>query len=38
VARNRRALEALTRWHHAQGLSPRPLAVEELFFRTTLGT
>jgi 4,5-dihydroxyphthalate decarboxylase len=38
VARNRRTLEALLRWHHAQGLSPRPLAMEELFFRTTLGT
>ncbi len=38
VARNRRAIEALARWHHAQGLSPRPLTVEELFLPTTLGT
>jgi len=29
-------LEAFLRHHHAQGLSPRPLAVEELFHSTTL--
>ncbi|NKC33547.1 substrate-binding domain-containing protein [Falsiroseomonas selenitidurans] len=38
IARNRKALSALARWHHAQGLSPRELTVEELFFRTTLGS
>lgn len=38
VARNRRAIEALARWHHTQGLSPRLLTVEDLFSRTTLAT
>jgi 4,5-dihydroxyphthalate decarboxylase len=38
IARNRTAIEALARWHHGQGLSPHPLAVEELFFRTTLSS
>ena len=38
IARNRRAVEAMARWHHTQGLSPRPLGVEDLFVRTTLGT
>ena len=38
IARNRAALAALARWHHAQGLSPHPLTMEELFFRTTLGS
>ncbi len=36
VAQNRHVLEAFLRHHHAQGLSPRPLAVEELFHSTTL--
>ncbi len=38
VKRNRAALEALARWHHAQGLSPRPIAVEEMFWPGTLGS
>lgn len=38
IARNRKPLEALARWHHAQGLSPHPLKVEDLFFRSTLAT
>lgn len=38
VARNRRAIEALARWHHTQGLSPRLLTMEDLFIRTTLAT
>jgi 4,5-dihydroxyphthalate decarboxylase len=38
VARNRRAIEALARWHHSQGLSPRLLTVEDLFLGTTLAT
>lgn len=38
IARNRAPLEALIRWHHAQGLSPRPLTIEELFLPTTLAT
>ena len=38
IARNRAPLEALIRWHHAQGLSPRPLTMEELFLPTTLAT
>jgi 4,5-dihydroxyphthalate decarboxylase len=36
IAKNRFAIEALARWHHEQGLSPRLLRPEEMFFRTTL--
>jgi 4,5-dihydroxyphthalate decarboxylase len=36
VAKNRTTLEAFLGHHHAQGLSPRRLAVEELFAPTTL--
>ena len=35
VAPNRVTLEAFLRHHHAQGLSHRPVAVEELFHPTT---
>jgi len=35
VAPNRRTLETFLRHHHAQGLSPRPVAVEELFHAST---
>ncbi len=35
VAANRKALETFLRHHHAQGLSSRRLAVEELFHPTT---
>jgi 4,5-dihydroxyphthalate decarboxylase len=38
IARNRRAIKALARWHHSQGLSPRLLTVEDLFVGTTLAT
>jgi 4,5-dihydroxyphthalate decarboxylase len=38
VAANRNALEAFLRHHHAQGLSSRRLAVEELFHPTTFET
>jgi 4,5-dihydroxyphthalate decarboxylase len=33
---NRHVLETFVRYHHAQGLSQRPVAPEELFARTTL--
>ena len=36
VAANRHVLEAFLRHHHAQGLSPRLVAVEELFHPATL--
>jgi 4,5-dihydroxyphthalate decarboxylase len=36
VASNRHVIEAFLRHHHGQGLSPRPLAVEELFHPSTL--
>ncbi len=35
VAANRRTLEAFVRHHHAQGLSARPMAVDELFHPAT---
>lgn len=38
ISRNRAAIEALARWHHEQGLSPRLLTLEEMFFRTMLAT
>jgi 4,5-dihydroxyphthalate decarboxylase len=38
VAANRKALETFLRHHHAQGLSPRLLNVEELFHPATLET
>jgi 4,5-dihydroxyphthalate decarboxylase len=38
VAPNRTTLDAFLRHHHAQGLSPRRLAVEELFHPATLET
>jgi 4,5-dihydroxyphthalate decarboxylase len=38
VAANRKALETFLRHHHAQGLSPRLLKVEELFHPGTLET
>lgn len=38
VSRNLAAIEALARWHHEQGLSPRPLAVTEIFAPTMLHT
>jgi 4,5-dihydroxyphthalate decarboxylase len=37
VKANMAAIEALARWHHEQGLSPRRLTAAEMFFRTTLG-
>jgi 4,5-dihydroxyphthalate decarboxylase len=36
VGSNRHVIEAFLRHHHGQGLSPRPLAVEELFHPSTL--
>jgi 4,5-dihydroxyphthalate decarboxylase len=36
VASNRHVIEAFLRHHHGQGLSPRRLAVEELFHPSTL--
>ena len=36
VAGNRHVIDTFLRHHHGQGLSPRPLAVEELFHPTTL--
>ena len=36
VAPNRHVIEAFLRHHHGQGLSPRPLAVDELFHPATL--
>jgi 4,5-dihydroxyphthalate decarboxylase len=36
VASNRHVIEAFLRHHHGQGLSPCPLAVEELFHPSTL--
>jgi len=36
VASNRHVIEAFLRHHHGQGLSPRPLAVEELFHPSTV--
>ena len=38
VAANRHVLETFLRHHHAQGLSPRQLAVEELFHPATFET
>lgn len=38
VAANRKALEAFLRHHHAQGISPRLVAVEELFHPATYET
>jgi len=38
VAANRNTLETFLRHHHAQGLSSRPLKVEELFHPTTFET
>jgi 4,5-dihydroxyphthalate decarboxylase len=35
VAGNRKVLEAFLRHHHAQGLSARQVAVDELFHPTT---
>ena len=37
IAKNRPTLEAVTRWSFAQHLSPRKLAVEEMFAPETLG-
>src|SRR5262249_39504797 len=36
VEPNRHVLETFTRYHHEQGLSPRKVAPEELFARSTL--
>ena len=36
VEKNRPTLEAQTRWSHEQGISPKRLAVEDLFVPTTL--
>jgi 4,5-dihydroxyphthalate decarboxylase len=36
VERNRKALEAFLRHHHGQGISPRLVAVEEMFHPATL--
>ena len=36
VAGNRHVIDTFLRHHHSQGLSPRPLAVEELFHPTTV--
>jgi 4,5-dihydroxyphthalate decarboxylase len=36
VTKNLHAIEAVARWHHAQGLSARQLQIEDMFFRTTL--
>jgi 4,5-dihydroxyphthalate decarboxylase len=36
VAKNRRMIEAQSRWSFEQGLTPRPLPTEELFERSTL--
>ena len=38
VAASRKTLDAFVRLHHAQGLSKRPVAVEELFHPSTLET
>ena len=38
VAPNRKVLESFLRHHHAQGLSSRPVAIDELFHPTTLET
>jgi 4,5-dihydroxyphthalate decarboxylase len=38
VAANRKTLETFLKHHHAQGLSPRPVKVEELFHPGTLET
>lgn len=38
IAANRRTLEAFLKRHHREGLSSRPVAVEELFHPTTLET
>ena len=38
VAANRKTLETFLRYHHAQGLSPRLVAVEEMFHPGTLET
>jgi 4,5-dihydroxyphthalate decarboxylase len=35
VSRNRKAIEALARWHFEQGLSPRPLTTAEMFVDAT---
>jgi 4,5-dihydroxyphthalate decarboxylase len=37
IEKNRRTLEAATRWSFEQHLSPRKLTVEELFAPETLG-
>ena len=36
VEPNRKALENFLKHHHAQGLSSRPLRVEEMFHKATL--
>jgi 4,5-dihydroxyphthalate decarboxylase len=36
VETNRHAIETFLRHHHGQGLSPRRLAVDELFHPSTL--
>jgi len=38
VGANRHVLDTFLRHHHAQGLSPRRVSVEELFHPTTLET
>jgi 4,5-dihydroxyphthalate decarboxylase len=38
VAANRKTLEAATQYSYEQGLTPRKLAVEELFLASTLDT
>ena len=38
VAANRKTLETFLHHHHSQGLSPRPVAVEEMFHPGTLET
>ena len=38
VAANRRTLEAFVRHHHAQGLSARPMSVDEIFHPATYQT
>jgi 4,5-dihydroxyphthalate decarboxylase len=38
VARNRKTLETLAAYTFGQGLAPRRLTVEEMFWESTLGT
>ena len=38
VEANRKTLDAFLRHHHAQGISPRRVSVEELFHPATLET